>query len=440
MRILIVDDEMVSRTKLELIMENFGDCRTADHGEDALTAFYEAHGNEDPFGLIMLDINLPGMDGIQLLSAIRDAEKELEIERSRRAKILMTTSYRDKDRIVASVQSGCDDYIGKPFDPDLIRQKLDKLGVKERRSSSAAKKSAGRATPTTTDQLYGEVVDQINKNQTDLPSLPKIYLRFRELMARKATFKEIVGLLKKDIAIAAEIIRRSNSAYYKGFATNTSLEQAVARMGYNAIVQVVTELSFRKFFTLKVEKYRTLIENLWKHSISSAYAAEFISKLLKLDLKVDPFLTALLHDIGKLALLQIIAGMERRGKFRDGIHPIMLVTILEDYHCQLGARLLEKWKFAEGYIYTTLHHNSSAPATADGVQAAKESVYWQELMVVQFASQLANWMGYDILASGPADIDLNDVLPLEHFNLKPDRIANTREQVTERMQEVQVLF
>ncbi|MGA8181449.1 MAG: HDOD domain-containing protein, partial [Desulfobacterales bacterium] len=274
----------------------------------------------------------------------------------------------------------------------------------------------------------------------DLPSLPKIYLRFRELMARKATFNEIVGLLKKDIAIAAEIIRRSNSAYYKGFANNTTLEQAVARMGYDAVVQVVTELSFRKFFTMKMEKYRSLIENLWKHSISSAYAAEFIAKLLKFDLKVDPFLTALLHDIGKLALLQIIAGMERKGKFHDGIHPIMLVTILEDYHCQLGARLLEKWKFAEGYIYTTLHHNSPHPTTEDGAQAEKESAYWQELMVVKLASQLANWMGYDIVASGPADIDLNDVRPLEHFNLKPDRIADTREQVTERMQEVQVLF
>jgi HD-like signal output (HDOD) protein len=259
-------------------------------------------------------------------------------------------------------------------------------------------------------------------------------------MAQKATFKEIVGLLKKDMAIAAEIIRRSNSAYYKGFVTNTSLEQAVARMGYDAIVQVVTELSFRKFFTLKVEKYRSLIENLWKHSISSAYAAEFITKLLKLDLKVDPFLMALLHDIGKLALLQIIAGMERRGKFNDGIHPIMLVTILEDYHCQLGARLLEKWKFAEGYIYSALNHNSPHPATEDGAQAAKDTTYWQELMVAQFASQLSNWMGYDILASEPVDIDLSDFLPLEHLNLKADRIADTREQVAERMQEIQVLF
>jgi len=49
-------------------------------------------------------------------------------------------------------------------------------------------------------------------------------------------------------------------------------------------------------------------------------------------------------------------------------------------------------------------------------------------------------MGYDILASGPADIDLNDVAPVQYFDLKPERIAETKEQVTARMMEVQDLF
>jgi HD-like signal output (HDOD) protein/FixJ family two-component response regulator len=439
MRILIVDDEMVSRTKLELIMEYFGDCKTVDHSDGALAAFYEAHRDDDPFNLIMLDINLPGMDGIQLLSALRNAEKELNIEKSRKAKILMTSSYRDKDRIVASVQSGCDDYIGKPFNLNLIRNKLGKLGVKERTLSTGANETSTPAV-TTTGQIYGEIVALINKRQTNLPSLPKLYIRFRELIARKASFNEIVGLLRNDIAISAEIIRRSNSAYYKGFVTNKSLEQAVSRMGYDAIVQVVTELSIRRFFTMKTEKYRSLIENLWKHSISCAYAAEFMSKLLKFDLTGDPFLMGLLHDIGKLALLQNIADMERKGKFNDGIHPIMLVNILEDYHCQLGAKLLEKWKFAECYIHTALHHNSPDPIPAAGAQAQKEAEYCKELMVAQFASQIVNLMGYNILASGPADIDPNDVAPVQQLSLKPARIAETKEQVTERMKEVQDLF
>ena len=238
--------------------------------------------------MIMLDINLPGMDGIQLLSAIRNAERELNIEKSRQAKILMTSSYRDKERIVASIQSGCDDYIGKPFNLDLIRNKLDKLGIKERTLSIGANATSTPATRTT-DQIYGEIVLSMNNNQSELPSLPKLYIKFRQLIARKAAFNEIISLIRNDIAISAELIRRSNSAYYRGFVANKSLEQAVARMGYDAIVQVVAELSIRKFFTMRTQKFRSLVENLWRHSISSAYAAEFLSKLLKLDLKGDPF-------------------------------------------------------------------------------------------------------------------------------------------------------
>lgn len=439
MRILIIDDEMVSRTKLELIMEYFGDCETLENGDEALAVFQNAHLENDPFDLIMLDINLPGMDGIQLLSAIRQAEKELGLEQSRRAKILMTSSYRDKKRIVASVQSGCDDYIGKPFNLELIRYKLNKLGIKERSSLAGANEPRTSAARTT-DQIYGEIVFLLNSSQTDLPSLPKLYIRFRELVALKASFNEIVGLLRNDMAISAELIRRSNSAYYKGFMANKSLEQAVARMGYDASMQVVAELSIRKFFTMRTKKYRSLVENLWKHSISSAYAAEFLAKLLKLDLEGDPFLLGLLHDIGKLALLQIIADMERKGSFNDGIHPIMLINILDDYHCQLGARLLEKWRFADCYIHTALHHNSSNPPPQTYSQADLEAGYGNELKVVQFASQTANLMGYDILGSGPADIDPNDAAPVEPFYLKPECIAETREQVTERMMDVQALF
>jgi len=439
MKTLIIEDELVSRTKLELIMEYFGECKTLDHGGEALAVFHEAHQEDDPFDLIMLDINLPGMDGIQLLSAIRSAEKKLNIDMSRRAKILMTSSYRDKARIVASVQCGCDDYIGKPFNLDLIRDKLGKLGIKERNYLTAANETSAPAQKTT-DQIYGEIIFLMNQSQTDLPSLPKIYLKFRELIARKASFNETVDLLKNDIAISAEIIRRSNSAYYKGFVTNKSLDQAVARLGYGAIVQVVAELSIRKFFTMRVPKYRSLVENLWKHSISSAYAAEFMSKLLKLEMEADPFLMGLLHDIGKLALLQIIADMERNGKFNDGIHPIMLVNILDDYHCQLGAKLLEKWKFAECYIHIALHHHSPDPTPPAGRQAEINAAYSNELMVARFASQTVNLMGYNILSSDPLDIDLNDVAPFQYLNLEPERIAETKEQVAERMVEVQGLF
>ena len=439
MRILIVDDELISRTKLELIMESFGECQTEDQGEAALTAFLKAHQNEAPFDLIMLDIDLPGMNGIKLLAAIRNTEKELDIDESKAATIIMTSAYRDKDRIVASVNSGCDDYIVKPFDPDLIRKKLDKLGIEKLPSADGA----GATRPQqriTTGQIYAEIVNHLNTRQTELPSLSKIFIKFRELITLRASFTEIVNLLRKDIAISAEIIRRSNSAYYKGFAANKSLEQAVARMGYKATVQVVTELSIRKFFTMKVDKYRNLIQNLWQHSISSAYAAEFMSKLMRLNLSGDPFLLGLLHDIGKLALLQIIADMERRRKFNNGFHQIMLINILQDYHCQFGARLLEKWKFDECYIYTASNHNRSDLEPEKETEPNTEDPYHEDLLMVQSASRMVNSMGYDILGSAPSDMDLNQIVQLKHKSWRPDRISEAMTRVTERMHEVQELI
>lgn len=431
---------MVSRTKLELIMESFGDCTTLEHGGDALAVFHQAHQDGHPFNLIMLDIKLPGMDGTQLLSAIRKAEKQLGIEKSQQAKILMTTSYRDKERIVASVQSGCDDYIGKPITLELIRNKLEKLGIKQQALSTD---SIGSDMPVmrTTDQIYSEIVLLMERNQFKLPSLPKLYIRFRELIDQQSSLDEIVGLLKNDIAITTEIIRRSNSVYHRGFVTNNSLDKAVGRLGYDAIVRLVAELSIRKFYTMQSPKYRPLVENLWKHSISSAYAAELMSKFLKLELEGDPFLMGLLHDIGKLGLLQIIADMERQGKFNDGIHPILLVNILDEYHCQLGAKLLERWKFADYYIHAVLQHqNLNSPADIETSVESTESAYDNESMLVHIASQTANVMGYNIHASGPVDIDLNDVAPVERFNLQPEKITTTKEYVTQRMTEVQNLF
>jgi CheY-like chemotaxis protein len=130
MKILVVDDEMVSRTKLKLIMDNFGDCEAADNGKQALSMFHKAHQQGKPFGLIMLDIDMPEMDGVAVLAEMIEAEIKLEVSKAHKAKILMVTSYTDKKRVISCIQSGCDDYIAKPFDVNTIGKKLSKLGIR----------------------------------------------------------------------------------------------------------------------------------------------------------------------------------------------------------------------------------------------------------------------------------------------------------------------
>jgi HD-like signal output (HDOD) protein/FixJ family two-component response regulator len=430
MKILIVDDELVSRTKLKLIMENFGQCEAVEHGSSAIAMFHHAHHINAPFKLIMLDINLPEMDGIKVLTEIRRAEEYLKVQKDHVAKILMVTSYGDKDRILACVQAGCNDCIIKPFDMDIITNKLAKLGIRNP-TLAAENNNSQSPIPTGSSQFVEEIYSFLSRGKISLPSLPRIRAKFREMIATGAVFQQIANLLKKDMAISAEIIRMSNSAYYRGVKKNKSLEQAISRLGYAATEQVVNELLNREFFTMKEKKYRTLIEKVWQHSLACAYASEITSNLLSLKLSGDSFSMGLLHDIGKLAILQIIGGMEQRGNLRQELNTGKLVITINDHHCLFGAKILEKWKYAESYVHSALHHDSLE---------LEEEYISTELLIVQFSNLVAKSLGYDLNGEQQADIDLENADSAQRLKLTPPQIIETRAKVMEEMKAAAELF
>ena len=435
MKILVVDDEMVSRTKMKLIMENFGECETADNGKDAFARFDKAHQEGKPFGLIMLDIDMPEMDGVQVLSEMIEAQVKLDVSKSHKAKILMVTSFTDKDRVLICIQSGCDDYIAKPFDIDTISKKLSKLGIRPRKilpEIVAAKPSDQN----NNSYFIDGIVTAFEGKKINLPTLPRIQPKFRELILTGAVSQRIADLLKKDMAISAELIRMSNSAYYKGVIKNKSLEQAISRIGAAATEQAVADLTGRQFFTMKNKKYRTLIEKIWKHSIACAYASEITAKLLNLELEADPFAMGLLHDIGKLALLEIMADMERRGKFNGGIPSAKLIDTISAHHGVVGAKLLEKWKYADSYIRCAADHEDNG---ADKGEEKKEPLP-KEILITRFANMVAKSMGYSLEENEYAD------LPIENIDLAYDLKLNLidttklKEKLTEEMKGVMELF
>ena len=128
MRTLIVDDELVSRKKLQKIMGILGECEAAENGRSAITIFLEALEKGEPFKLVTLDISMPpDMDGIELLSELRKIEKQKKIPKEKRAKMIMVTGVSDKNAIIKCTQADCDDYIVKPFDKKIIIEKLIKI-------------------------------------------------------------------------------------------------------------------------------------------------------------------------------------------------------------------------------------------------------------------------------------------------------------------------
>ena len=129
MKILVVDDELVSRKKMHKIMEQAGECESYDNGTDALKAFKDAMVSDAPFDLISLDIAMPDMSGIDVLTQIRAFERENGVARSESVKIMMVTSHSDQENVVASLKAGCNNYIVKPFDKERVFSKIESLGL-----------------------------------------------------------------------------------------------------------------------------------------------------------------------------------------------------------------------------------------------------------------------------------------------------------------------
>jgi two-component system chemotaxis response regulator CheY len=129
MKILIVDDELVSRKKMEKVMLRYGECDAVDNGRAAIEAYTDALMTPAPYDLITLDVSMPGMGGTEVLLTIRIYERKKSIPKDKQARILMVTSHSDHETVIASIEAGCDDYIKKPFTLERVTQKLKKMGL-----------------------------------------------------------------------------------------------------------------------------------------------------------------------------------------------------------------------------------------------------------------------------------------------------------------------
>ena len=130
MRILIVDDDYVTRAKLKAILSDHGDCDAAPNGELALSMLEDALNDAHPYDLVTMDVDMPGMTGEEVVREIRQREWNWAKRMSRpvvEAKVLMVTVRRDSHTVIASFRRGCEGYLAKPVTPEKLRAALARL-------------------------------------------------------------------------------------------------------------------------------------------------------------------------------------------------------------------------------------------------------------------------------------------------------------------------
>jgi len=127
MKSLVVEDDIISRTVLQEMLNSFGTVNSVENGNDALAAVEKALIENDYYQLICLDIMMPEMDGQTTLRNIRTLEEKHTIPASSSAKIIMTSALNDFTSIRKSYADLCDGYLIKPIDKNRLVIELRKL-------------------------------------------------------------------------------------------------------------------------------------------------------------------------------------------------------------------------------------------------------------------------------------------------------------------------
>ena len=117
MRVLVIDDSRAMRTILRGILESL-DFEVVDAG-DGQSAM-EILAVDRDFDIALVDWNLPGMSGLDIVTEVRRSQDLKDL------RLLMVTTETEFQRVTQALQAGANEYIMKPFDRDML---VDKLSI-----------------------------------------------------------------------------------------------------------------------------------------------------------------------------------------------------------------------------------------------------------------------------------------------------------------------
>ncbi|WP_018125851.1 response regulator [Desulfovibrio oxyclinae] len=127
MRALIVEDEFLSRKVLKSFLMSLFEVDIVVNGREAIEAVRLAMEEKRPYNLVLMDIMMPEIDGIEALAAIRDMESKQEGPRS---KVIMTSALDDPKTVLKSFHEGqASGYLVKPVDKEKLFKELERVGL-----------------------------------------------------------------------------------------------------------------------------------------------------------------------------------------------------------------------------------------------------------------------------------------------------------------------
>jgi putative nucleotidyltransferase with HDIG domain len=203
----------------------------------------------------------------------------------------------------------------------------------------------------------------INKVK-NLPPVSQAALKLVNLLEQAAISNdEIVHVIKCDNVLTAKLLRACNSPYFGLDEPVASVDQSVLMLGHQQILHIVLTLAFGGAMVVPMPGYAVEANELWRHSLLTATAAEIVAGSGDLNVEAPvAFTVGLLHDIGKLALSQALTPelqieirqlIEQQGCPRTDAEK----KIMGADHSEVGACLLKSWNLPEDIVEAVANHH-----------------------------------------------------------------------------------
>lgn len=208
-------------------------------------------------------------------------------------------------------------------------------------------------------------LDEFINKVSHLPPAPKILPELLTLLGRDdVDTGRVVNLITYDAALTAGVLQISNSAFFGAATPVSDLNEAMNRVGFRQVYQMVCAILVSKSLAPKMTGYGIDEGELWRHSVTTAIASQLIARETGVD-ENSAFTGGLLHDVGKVVLsqaletryIQLIEEVEKSEISLIEAEKLLLGV----QHAEIGGRLLARWKFATGLVTAVwFHHNPGA--------------------------------------------------------------------------------
>ncbi|MFO7708417.1 MAG: HDOD domain-containing protein [Desulfobacterales bacterium] len=274
-------------------------------------------------------------------------------------------------------------------------------------------------------QHFASVLQKFSAGKIQPPAMPQVVFELRSAIKRQeATVKDVALILEKDPVISLRLISVAKSPVYRGYGDIKSVQAAIPRLGFKETLSIVVAIANKSLYEAKQPQFKVALDEMWGHSLASAYASKLFAQTLLLDDPETLFLMGLTHDVGKVILLRAFADLSQE----KNLHIDTVLSAIQEAHQSIGILLLKRWGFGDEFQkVVSLHEGGNFSAQTN-----------KEILVVHLANLLTRKLGYSSFEWDGSDLaGLPSAMLL---GLSADAIGRVEEKVKEVTKDIAHLF